>query len=166
DERPDRGALGPRFARRSVGLFVLGALHAVFLFFGDILAFYALLALPLLWLAGWILEPNFLDQPLQFIQTPAWIGLLYSAIGASIIGHGLFYWLIQRHEVNRITPYLLTVPVMAVGLSVWIWGDRPGLRLILGGGLVIVGVLWITLRAQQRSLSTATHPTNARVPHN
>ncbi|MGW7053938.1 DUF418 domain-containing protein [Streptomyces sp. NPDC054887] len=37
--------LGPRTARRLLGLFVLGALHAVFLYVGDILTTYALLGL-------------------------------------------------------------------------------------------------------------------------
>ncbi|MFJ9315506.1 DUF418 domain-containing protein [Pimelobacter simplex] len=39
---------GPRFLRRLAGLFVLGALHAVLLFPGDILTLYALLGLALL----------------------------------------------------------------------------------------------------------------------
>lgn len=134
-------ALGTIFMRRvqGVGLFSFQAWNA-------------LLSIPPLLLAGVWIEPLFLAEPMRVFQTNAWIGLAYSAIGASIIGHGLFYWLIQRHEVNRITPYLLTVPVMAVGLSVWLWGDRPGIRLIIGGTLVILGVLWITLRARHRGL--------------
>ena len=133
-------ALGTIFMRKiqGVGLFSFQAWNA-------------LLSIPPLLIAGWLFEPQFLESAEQVIQTKAWVGLLYSAVGASIVGHGLFYWLIQRHEVNQITPYLLTVPVMAVGLSVWLWGDRPGLRLIVGGALVIMGVLWITLRARNRS---------------
>ncbi|TVQ31809.1 MAG: DMT family transporter [Wenzhouxiangella sp.] len=104
---------------------------------------------PLLLLAFWI------EQPASSLIAAAgrldiWLALAYSAIGASIIGHGGFYWLIQRHEVNRITPYLLLVPVLAVLLGVLVWGDRPGPRLLLGGGLVLVGVLWVTLRARFR----------------
>lgn len=134
-------ALGTIFMRRvqGVGLFSFQAWNA-------------LLSIPPLLLAGVWIEPAFLTEPMRVFQTSAWIGLTYSAIGASIIGHGLFYWLIQRHEVNRVTPYLLTVPVMAVGLSVWLWGDRPGARLIIGGSLVILGVLWITLRARHRGM--------------
>jgi O-acetylserine/cysteine efflux transporter len=104
---------------------------------------------PLMLLALW------LEQPVQSIQgtfgMPAvWLAVAYSAIGASIIGHGGFYWLIQRHEVNKVTPYLLLVPVLAVVLGVLIWGDRPGPRLLIGGSLVLAGVLWITLRARFR----------------
>lgn len=51
-EAEGRSARG-RFLRRLLGLFVFGALHAVFLFFGDILMLYALLGLPLWLCRGW-----------------------------------------------------------------------------------------------------------------
>ena len=42
-------ALGPRYARRLVGIFAFGVVHAVFLFTGDVLAIYAALG-AVLWL--------------------------------------------------------------------------------------------------------------------
>ncbi len=104
-----------------------------------------------------------LESPSQIIevtrrQSEAWLLVGYSAIAASIIGHGGFYWLLQRHEVNKITPYLLLVPILAVILGVVLWGDRPGPRLLIGGGLVLAGVLWITLRARWRRRPTADNP--------
>ncbi|MEE4331094.1 MAG: DMT family transporter [Wenzhouxiangella sp.] len=117
----------------------------------------ALSLLPLSALALW------LEQPARSIevltgQPEIWLALAYSAIAASIIGHGGFYWLIQRHEVNRITPFLLMVPLLAVLLGIAIWGDRPGPRLLIGGGLVLTGVLWITLRLRQRRPTSAAEP--------
>lgn len=105
--------------------------------------------LPLAVLALWLESP--LDLLAATRDNPGvWGAVAYSAIGASIIGHGGFYWLIQRHEVNRITPYLLLVPVLAVVLGIIVWGDRPGPRLLFGGALVLSGVLWINLRARWR----------------
>lgn len=83
-------------------------------------------------------------------SSPALPAIAYSAIGASIIGHGTFYWLIQRHEVNAVTPYLLLVPILAVILGVLLRGDQPGSRLLLGGAMVVAGVLWVTIRARYR----------------
>ena len=136
-------ALGTIFMRRvqGVGLFSYQAWNA-------------LLSLgPLALLAFW------LENPLERIpETPivstAWAGLLYSAVGASIVGHGTFYWLVQRHEINRVTPYLLLVPVLAVAMGMIAWGDRPGPRLLIGGLLVISGVLWVTVRARYRGRRT------------
>lgn len=46
-------ALGPRYARRLVGLAVFGVLHAVFFFIGDILVSYALLGIALWFVRDW-----------------------------------------------------------------------------------------------------------------
>lgn len=113
-------------------------------------AWNAALSLPPLMLLAWWLENPVAGIQAALGQPMIWLALTYSAVGASIIGHGSFYWLIQRHEINRITPYLLLVPVLAVLLGILVWGDRPGPRLLLGGALVLAGVLWITLRARFR----------------
>jgi len=132
-------ALGTIFMRRVRGVdaFAFQAWNALFSF------------VPLAVLAVWLEPPaTWLDGPGEW--TRALPAVAYSAIGASIIGHGTFYWLIQRHEVSRITPYLLLVPVLAVVLGVALRGDQPGPRLLLGGAMVIAGVLWVTLRARFR----------------
>ncbi|MEX2498527.1 MAG: DMT family transporter [Wenzhouxiangellaceae bacterium] len=131
--------LGTIFMRRvqGVGLFNFQAWNAL-------LSLIPLAALALL-----------IESPIQTLaasgwSSPAMPAIAYSAIGASIIGHGTFYWLIQRHEVNAVTPYLLLVPILAVILSVLLRGDQPGTRLLLGGAMVIAGVLWVTIRARYR----------------
>lgn len=113
-------------------------------------AWNAMLSLPPLFLLAWWLEHPLDSISGQLGNPGLWTAVAYSAIGASIIGHGGFYWLIQRHEVNKVTPYLLLVPVLAVLLGILVWGDRPGPRLIMGGSLVLGGVLWITLRSRFR----------------
>ena len=120
-------------------------------------AWNATLSLPPLIILAWWLEQPAAIFAVSAENPAVWLAVAYSAIGASIIGHGGFYWLIQRHEVNVITPYLLLVPVLAVLLGIAIWGDRPGPRLLLGGSLVLAGVLWITLRSRWRKRPT-THP--------
>lgn len=113
-------------------------------------AWNALLSLlPLGLLAIWLETPSDVVR-ITTHRPDVWLAVGYSAVAASIIGHGGFYWLIQRHEVNRITPYLLLVPILAVILGVLFWDDRPGPRLLTGGALVLAGVLWITLRARWR----------------
>ncbi len=152
-------------AQLDVLLLVLSS--ALFLAFGTILmrslkgigvlsfqAWNAALSLPpLLLLALWLEQPGEVIRA-SLAMPQVWLAVAYSAIGSSIIGHGGFYWLIQRHEVNRVTPYLLLVPVLSVLLGVLVWGDRPGPRLLCGGGLVLAGVLWITLRARFRRRPT------------
>ena len=132
-------ALGTIFMRRLKGVDVFG-----FQAWNALLSFVPLAALALA-----------TESPLTTVSgiapsDPVWLALGYSAVGASIVGHGTFYWLVQRHEIQRVTPYLLLVPVLAVVLGMLAWGDRPGPRLLIGGALVILGVLWVTLRSHAR----------------
>jgi len=131
--------LGTIFMRRvqGVGLFSFQAWNAL------------LSLVPLATLALLVESPGAALAATPF-SSPAIAAVIYSALGASIIGHGTFYWLIQRHEVNAVTPYLLLVPILAVVLSILVRGDQPGPRLLLGGTMVIGGVLWVTLRARYR----------------
>ena len=76
-----------------------------------------------------------------------WFGVAYAAFVSSLLGHGLYYVLVQRHPIALVTPWLLLTPVFAVALGIAFWGDRPGPRLLLGGVMVLGGVLMVALRA-------------------
>ena len=105
--------------------------------------------LPLLAISAW-LEPGAIAQ-LPQASWVAWVGALYAAFLSSLLGHGLYYVLVQRHPVAQVTPWLLLVPVLAVALGIVFWGDRPGPRLWVGGAMVLGGVLIVALRAIAKS---------------
>ncbi len=81
----------------------------------------------------------------------AWIGVSYSALVASLLGHGVYFLLLQRHPVAQLTPWLMLTPLLAVLLGIVFWGDRPGPQLWIGGALVLGGVVAIALRALAKS---------------
>lgn len=110
----------------------------------------AVLSLPVLlvgtvWLEG---DPG---QHLADASWITWSAAVYAAAVASILGHGLFYLLLQRHPVAQITPWLLLTPVLAVALGVLVWGDTPGMRLWIGGAMVLGGVFGIAWRNWQKA---------------
>ncbi|GAA5070378.1 DMT family transporter [Lysobacter panacisoli] len=105
--------------------------------------------LPLLAISTW-LEPGAIAR-LPDASWVAWSGALYAAFVSSLLGHGLYYVLVQRYPVAQVTPWLLLVPVLAIGLGIAFWGDRPGPRLLLGGAMVLGGVLLIALRALSKA---------------
>src|SRR5690606_36099915 len=106
---------------------------------------------PLLAISAW-LEPGALAA-LPSASWVAWVGVAYAAFISSLLGHGLYYVLVQKHPVAQVTPWLLLVPVLAVGLGIAFWGDRPGPRLFIGGAMVLGGVLGVALRALQKARS-------------
>lgn len=113
-------------------------------------AWTAALSLPVLALGSLLFD----DHRLETIATAGWldwVAVLYTVFCASIVGHGLFFYLVQRHPVSAIMPYMLLTPVLAVVFGIVVWGDRPGWRLLAGGALVLTGILVITLRTLRRS---------------
>jgi len=101
--------------------------------------------LPLLALSA-VFEPQGFDA-LRDASWIGWGGAAYAALFASLLGHGLYYVLVQRHPVAQVTPWLLLAPVGAIALGMMFWGDRPGPKLWIGGAMVLGGVLLIALRA-------------------
>jgi O-acetylserine/cysteine efflux transporter len=132
-------ALGSIFQRGIQGISVL-----------NFQAWTAVIALPVL-LAATVLTEQGQLETIANAQWQYWAAIGYSAIMASIVGHGLFFYLVQRHPVTSVMPYLQITPVLAVVFGILLWGDQPGPRLLLGGAMVIFGILLITLRARKRA---------------
>ena len=117
-------------------------------------AWTALIGIPFLLVITLAIEP----APWPLIASASWrdwAGVLYSGLIASLVGHGLLYWLVQRHPVSQVTPYLLLAPVVAITLGIFVWGDRPGPKLVIGGAMVLGGVLIVALRAITRARPVA-----------
>ena len=103
-----------------------------------------------LFAASALLEPDMRQSIMQASWT-AWFGVGYAAIMASLVGHGLYFHLLQRHPVAQVTPYLLVTPVLATLLGIVFLHDQVGPRLWLGGAMVLGGVLAIALRYLARA---------------
>ncbi len=84
---------------------------------------------------------------------------LYSAVGATIIGHGAFYWLLQRYPINQVSPFITLSTLFAIGFGAVLLGDQLTMRILLGGVLTLAGVTVIA----RRNAATET-PSSIRVP--
>jgi O-acetylserine/cysteine efflux transporter len=113
-------------------------------------AWTAIVGLPVLLASSLVIETGQLEM-IRTAPWQAWVSVAYSALAASLVGHGLFFFLVQRHPVTAVLPYLQLTPVLAIAFGILIWGDRPGPRLLAGGALVILGILLITLRARSKT---------------
>lgn len=80
----------------------------------------------------------------------AWAAVVYTAVSGGLIGFGLWYWLLGRHPVQRLTPFLLLVPVFAVAVSQALLKEGLSLSLVIGGVAVLIGVGLCQVRLQPR----------------
>jgi len=77
---------------------------------------------------------------------PAWGALAYIVLMASIVGYGLWYYLVGKYDVTKVVPFNLLVPVIGVLAGVFLMGDDLTLIQGLGGIVSLVGVAIIQLR--------------------
>lgn len=77
---------------------------------------------------------------------PLIAAVLFTALIVSIGAHSVYYHLIDRYEANLLAPLTLMTPLATIGLGVLITHDHFDLRMGIGGGLAMLGVLIVALR--------------------
>ncbi|MFZ4690333.1 MAG: DMT family transporter [Polymorphobacter sp.] len=117
-------------------------------------AWLALVSVPILVIASLVFEPGALAHVPQ-LHWSTWGWLTYSALGASLLGHGGMSWLFQRYPVSTVSPLTLPTPLLSVMIAVAVFGTPITPQMIAGGILTIIGVAIITLRtAQSRDVAS------------
>ena len=76
---------------------------------------------------------------------------IYSGIGATIIGHGSFYYLLTKYEVSDVAPFITLSSIFAIAFGILLLGDVITTRVVIGGVLTLIGV---TIVAQRSARST------------
>ena len=76
----------------------------------------------------------------------AWVAIAYSAAFSSVIGYGLWNWLMTRYPVNDVVPYSMLLPVAGISGGVLFFDDPINWHIVVGAALTIVGVGIIALR--------------------
>jgi len=115
-------------------------------------AWLALVSAPLLFAASLAFEPGAVAH-IPDLKLATWGWLTYSALGASLLGHGGMSGLFQRYPVSVVSPLTLPTPLLSVIVAVLVFGTPITVEMIFGGILTLIGVAIITLRtAQSRDL--------------
>ena len=104
----------------------------------------ALVALPGLAAASAVFER---DQVAQIVSaTPlVWICILWAGIASSVGATSLVFWLVQRREAGRVTPYLLATPVVSIAIGWAFLGDVLTVQILAGATLTMAGVALVAL---------------------
>ena len=111
-------------------------------------AWIAMMSWPPLFALSLVFEGNHVAV-LQTASWMAWGGVVYTAVGASLIGHAGMYYLLQRYDVSVTAPLTLMAPVFGIISGVIFWGDELSVRFWIGGTITLLGVLVIGLRKRE-----------------
>jgi O-acetylserine/cysteine efflux transporter len=110
---------------------------------------------PVLLAASFAFEPNVVQKAAA--ATPfIWSLVAYAAVASTVGATALLFWLVQRREAGRVTPWFLLTPLVSCTIGVGFLGDTVTPQLIGGGLATMVGVALVALserRATQQASS-------------
>jgi len=120
----------------------------------ELQAWFAWSSLPVLLLLTLVLEEGQLESlvGLDLVGVGA---VLYTALAASLVGHTVFFFLVQRYAVTSVAPVTVLAPLFSVFFAVLLLGERLDLRIVAGGVMTLAGVVIIAMR-EQRLADTGT----------
>jgi O-acetylserine/cysteine efflux transporter len=132
----------------SVGTIIMKRIASTGVF--QMQAWIAVFSVPILLLISFLFEQGQL-QAVASASAPALGGIVYTALGASLIGHAGMYYLLQRYDVTVVSPLTLLAPIFGISFGVLVWGDELGLRFWIGSSVTLFGVFVIALRKREHA---------------
>lgn len=94
---------------------------------------------------------------LQAIPWLGWASAAYLGWMSSVVGYGLWTYLLTRHPANRVAPFSLGVPVVGLAAGLWVLGEPvapwqwAGVALVVAAlGCVVLGPRWIMAKMAAR----------------
>lgn len=116
----------------------------------DLQVWIAIVSCPGLLLASLLFESG----QIEAIRSSSWIpwaAILFMVFGASFIGHGGVYYLLQRYDVSRISTMLLLAPCIGILSGVFFLGEPMTLRIAIGAFITLTGVAVIAMKPADKS---------------
>lgn len=104
----------------------------------------ALTALPALALGSLAFEHGQVEAA-RTASPMVWIAVLWGGIASSVVATTLMFWLVQRREAGRVTPYLLGTPVVSIIIGALWMGDELTAQILAGAALTMGGVVVVAL---------------------
>lgn len=99
----------------------------------------ALTALPTLAFASAIFERGQVVA-IRSATPLVWGTVLWAGILSSVAATTLVFWLVQRREAGRVTPYFLATPVVSIAIGWGFLGDVLTPQILTGAALTMAGV--------------------------
>ncbi len=119
--------------------------------------------LPMLGVSLLVEGPEAIAASLTGLGAPgaagALVGLAYTVVLGTVVGSGLWTWLMTRHPAGVVAPFSMLVPVFGMSAAWVVLGETVTAGELAGGVLVVVGVLLgSTSSARSRTRPPSTPP--------
>lgn len=112
----------------------------------------ALVAAPALIAMSFTFETDVVAR-VQTAPPLAWACVVFAGVVSTIGASALLFWLVQRREPGRVTPYFLLTPLVSCTIGVVFMGDALTPQLVIGGGATMAGVALVALTEKRKGAS-------------
>jgi O-acetylserine/cysteine efflux transporter len=116
-------------------------------------AWIGIFAGPQLIIASQIIEGNALHSILS-ADYKAWLIVIYLALLMNALGYSIWYYVLGRYPVNTILPVMLLLPVTGVLTAIVFLGERPNIKVFIGGLIILIGVGLILIGKTRKQNTT------------
>ncbi len=114
----------------------------------------SLVAAPTLLILAFLTEPHLVEKS-RAAGVFVWSSVVYAGLVSSVVATVALFWLVQRREAGRFTPYLLTTPLVSSIFGVTMFGDVITPRLLAGAAATLGGVALVALAERRRSAAVS-----------
>lgn len=103
----------------------------------------ACVALPTLAAGSVVFETGQIEA-MRLASPLVWACVIWAGFVSSVVATTLVFWLVQKREAGRVTPYFLATPVVSILIG-WMLGDTLTAQILTGAALTIAGVGVVSL---------------------
>jgi drug/metabolite transporter (DMT)-like permease len=86
-----------------------------------------------------LLSPSFFTQA-QSLSVEGWLGVLYLGLLSTVFGYLMFYTLVSRGAVSRLSIQLYLIPVVSIVGGALLLAEQVTAAVVVGGGMMLVAV--------------------------
>jgi len=125
----------------------------------------SLFAIPQVAALSWLLEDGQIEA-FHTVPWESWAGLVYTALGASLAAHSIWYVLLRRHPIGVVAPWGLVAPILGVTAGIFVLGEAATWQKLVGGAISLSGVAILQMRQIRRGRPVigAANPEATRDP--
>ena len=116
----------------------------------QLIAWISVFAGPQMLIASLFLESGHLNS-IKNATLIGWGSVIYMGIVMTALGYAIWYHLLKKYDVNQVIPFLLLMPVTSILGAVLFLSERPSIRILIGGLIVIAGVATIVMLGQSKA---------------
>lgn len=107
-------------------------------------------SLPLIAITLYFDGPTTIHAALTNASLLAWLSVLWQSLGNTLLGFGVWFWLIKRYDTATIAPLSLLVPIFGMLSAYWLLDEKLTLIEMCAAGLIMLGLGFNILITQRK----------------